>query len=99
MQVVSIEKLGETIYGCLDDGINYQIFSIDPECPVDYEETYYKGDYDTYDHFVLSYAEIDPCISFLEVPVVTGVSDKGDLTYEIMLRIWKTVWQGRGEEE
>ncbi|TFG93109.1 MAG: hypothetical protein E4H15_02090 [Syntrophobacterales bacterium] len=96
MQVVSIEKLGEKIYGCLDDGISYHIFSIDPEGPFDYEESYYKSDYTDYDHFVLSYAHMDPGTCFLEAPVAIGAADKEDLTYEVMLGVWKDIWEGEG---
>jgi len=96
MQVVSIEKLGETIYGCLDDGISYHIFSIDPDSPIECEETYYKGEYRDYDHFVLSYAQTDPCTCFLEAPVAIGVTDKEDLTYEFVLGVWKKIWEGEG---
>ncbi len=96
MQVVSIEKLGETIYGCLDDGVSYRIFSIDPEGPVDYEESFYKSDYTDYDHFVLFYSQTDPCTYFLEVPVAMGITDKEDLTYELMLGVWRDIWEGEG---
>ena len=96
MQVLSIEKLGEKIYGCLDDGISYHIFSIDPECPVEYEENYYRGDYNDYDHFVLSYAQMDPGLCFLETPVAIGAEDKEDLTYEFMLGVWRNIWEGKG---
>jgi hypothetical protein len=94
MRVVSIEKLGEKIYGCLDDGVSYHIFSIDPESPVDYEESYDKSDYTDYDHFVLSYAQTDPCTCFLEAPALIDVADKEDLTYERMLGVWRDVWEG-----
>jgi len=96
MQVISIDKVGETIYGCLDDGISYHLFSIDPECPVEYEESYDRGGYDDYDQFVLSYAQVDPCLCFLETPVVIGAADKEDLTYELMLGVWREVWEGEG---
>jgi len=52
MWIVSIEKLGEKIYGCIDDGVNYHIFSIDPDSSMDYEKSYYKGNYNDYNHFV-----------------------------------------------
>jgi len=94
MQIVSIDKIGETIYGCLDDGISYHIFSIDPGCTVEYEESYYRSDYEDYDQFVLSYAQTDPCLCFLEIPVAVNAADKEDLTYEIMLGAWKDVWKG-----
>ena len=94
MQVVCIDKVGETIYGCLDDGINYHVFSVDPACAVEYEESYYKEDYDDYDHFVLSCAQIDPGLFFLEIPIVIGITDKEELTYEMMLQVWRDVWKG-----
>jgi hypothetical protein len=96
MQIVSIDKVGETIYGCLDDGISYHIFSIDPDCPVEYEESYDRGDYDDYDQFVLSYAQVDPSFCFLEMPVMVGATDKEDLTYGLMLGVWRNVWEGEG---
>ena len=97
MQVVSIDKVGETIYGCLDDGISYHIFSIDPGCSVEYEESYYLSDYEDYDQFVLSYSQTDPSFCFLETPVVINATDKEDLTYEVMLGAWRTVWKGEDD--
>ena len=94
MQAVSIEKLGEKIYGCIDDGINYHIFSIDPDSSMDYEKSYYKGNYNDYNHFVLSYSKTDPCTCFLENPVEMNAVDMEALTYEFMLGIWKSVWEG-----
>ena len=93
MWIVSIEKLGEKIYGCIDDGINYHIFSIDPDSSIDYEKSYYKGDYNDYDHFVLSYAKTDPVTTFLEEPVEINADVEG-LTYGFMLRVWKSIWEG-----
>jgi len=93
MQVVSIEKLGEKIYGCIDDGINYCTFSIEPDGSIDYEKSYYKSNYSDYDHFVLSYAETDPCTCFLENPVEISASDMESMTYEYVLSVWKSIWE------
>ena len=95
MWIVSIEKLGEKIYGCIDDGINYRIFSIDPDSSMDYEKSYYKSNYNDYDHFVFSYAETDPVAAFLEEPVEIN-ADVESLTYEFMLGVWKSIWEGQG---
>ncbi len=94
MHVVSIEKLGEKIYGCLDDGVNYCTFSIEPDGVIEYEQSYYKSEYNDYDSFVLSYAETDPGTCFLEHPVEIGSSDMKSLTYEIVLGVWKDIWEG-----
>jgi hypothetical protein len=94
MRVVSIEKLGETIYGCIDDGVNYRTFSIEAGSSIDCEKVYYKSDYNDYDQFVLSYAQTDPCTCFLENPVEIGANDMESLTYECMLGVWKSIWEG-----
>ncbi|MCK4534307.1 MAG: hypothetical protein KAT81_02180 [Syntrophobacterales bacterium] len=94
MWVVSIEKLGEKIYGCIDDGVNYRTFSIDPDSSMDCEKSYYKDNYNDYGHFVFSYAGIDPGTSFLEEPVEINAVDMEGLTYEFMLGVWKSIWEG-----
>ncbi|HOO90245.1 MAG TPA: hypothetical protein PLA74_05425 [Syntrophales bacterium] len=93
MLVVSIEKLGEKIFGCIDTGIDYCTFSIEADNPIDYEKIFSKNDYNDYDQFVLSYAQIDPCTCFLENPVEIGTGDMKSLTYEYMLGVWKRIWE------
>jgi hypothetical protein len=92
MQILSIEKLGDKIFGCLDDGICYQIFSVDSDGPIILEEKYHKSSYDDYSSFVLFYCGMDPGTMFLEEPVEIGLSDPEDLSYEILLDIWNTIW-------
>ena len=94
MRVVSIDKLREKIYGCIDDGDTYWTFSIEADNSIDYEKIYDKNDYNDYDHFVFSYAQTEPCTCFLENPVEIGASDMESLTYEFMLGVWKSIWEG-----
>ena len=94
MYVVSIEKLGEKIYGCIDDEVTYYTFSIEVGSSIEYEKVCHKSDYNDYDHFVLSYAQTDPCTCFLENPVEIGAGDMASLTYESMLGVWKSIWEG-----
>ena len=93
MWVVSIDKLGEKIYGYIDDGVNYRTFSIDPDSSMDCEKSYHKDNYNDYGHFVFSCAGIDPGTSFLEEPVEIS-ADVESLTYEFMLELWKSIWEG-----
>jgi hypothetical protein len=92
MQILSIEKLGDTIYGCLDDGVHYQVFSVDSGCPVVCEDKYPKSNYDDYDSFTLFFCSVDPGFPFLEQPFHVGVGRTEDLTYEMLLAIWSEIW-------
>ena len=92
MQILGIEKIGDTLYGCLDDGICYQLFSIEPGCPVELEQKYPKSDYNDYDSFTLYYSSVEPGILFLEEPFDIGAAQPEDLSYESFLNIWNTIW-------
>jgi hypothetical protein len=92
MQILSIEKLGDTIYGCLDDGIHYQVFSVDSGCPVVCEEKYLKSNYNDYDSFALFYCSVESGILFLEEPFDIGEVQPEDLSYESLHNIWNEIW-------
>lgn len=92
MLIVSIEKLGDKIFGCLDDGIHYQVFSVDSGCPVEFEEKYYRNNYEDYDNFVLFYSGIEPGALILEEPFHAGAINPEDLSYELLLDIWNKIW-------
>lgn len=93
MQVVSIEKLGDQLFGCVDDGINYQMFSIEKDEAIRREESFYKSNYPDYSQFVLFYCgERDSGVCFLEEPISLTVSEVDELTYEHLLEVWKSVW-------
>jgi hypothetical protein len=97
MQILSIEKLGNTIFGCLDDGIHYQVFSVDSGCPVELEEKYPKSDYNNYDGFALFYCGVDPGFLFLEEPFHIEASRLEDLCYETLLDTWNEIWKADSE--
>ncbi len=92
MWILSIDKLEDNIYGCIDDGSNYHMFLISEGNPINYGSSYSKDDYEDYDHFVRSYLYIDPSICFLEEPVEISAADSEKLTYEFLLEIFKDVW-------
>ena len=92
MRILSIEKLGDKIFGCLDDGIHYQVFSVDSGCPVVWEEKYHKSNYNSYDSFALFYCSVEPGILFLEEPFDIGAPPPEGLSYESLLDIWNEIW-------
>lgn len=93
MQVVSIEKLGDQLFGCIDDGVHYRMFSIDRDDTIRLEESFYKSNYNDYSQFVLFYCgERDSGVCFLEEPIAVTASDVDELTYEHLLEVWKCVW-------
>ena len=92
MQILSIDKLGDKIFGCLDDGIHYQAFSVDSGCPVELEEKYPKSDYNDYDSFALFYCGIESGTLFLEEPFHIKVARPEDLSYESLHNIWNEIW-------
>ena len=92
MQILSIEKIGDTIYGCLDDGIYYQVFSVDSGCPVGLEQKYPKSEYNDYDSFALFYCSVESGIAFLEEPFHINVARPEDLSYEFLLATWSEIW-------
>ena len=92
MWILSIDKLEDNIYGCIDDGSNYSMFLISEGNHINYGSSYSKDDYEDYDHFVRSYLHIDPSMCFLEEPVEISAAGSENLTYEFLLEIFKGVW-------
>jgi hypothetical protein len=97
MQILSIEKLGDKIFGCLDDGIHYQVFSVDSGCPVELEEKYLKINYNDYDSFALFYSSVEPGILLLEEPYHIEAARPEDLCYETLLGTWNEIWNTDSE--
>lgn len=92
MQVVSIDKVGDTLYGCVDDGVHYHFFVSERGCPVDCERTVAKGTFQDYHGFARFCVEQDPNTMILEEPVYAPAASLDELTYDILLDLWERVW-------
>jgi len=92
MKIVSIDKVGSTVYGCVDDGVYYHLFSADSGTPVVFEQKYDKNGYKDYGHFVLSYGMCDPCCLFLDDPVEIDATTIDELAYDYLCVVWESIW-------
>jgi hypothetical protein len=92
MRIVSIDKVGNTVYGCIDDGAYYHIFTADSDNPVTFERKFDRDNYSDYGHFVMSYSTLDPCCMFLEDPVEIEATTIEELSYEYLLFTWERIW-------
>ena len=92
MVIVSIDKVGHTVYGCVDDGVYYHIVTAEPDAGVLVETKFDKNNYKNYNHFVLAYGQVDPCCCFLEAPLEMDAPNIEALSYENLLEMWQRVW-------
>ena len=92
MRILMLEKIGTTLFGCIDDGVHYHVISVERGGVLSVEKSYYSGNYKSYEDFVFCFAETDPAAYFLEGPVTVGASRLDDLSYEYLLAVWEQIW-------